>query len=152
QCMIRSVHNRIPVDNDKFFHLTHCNIYQFLPYTVNFSIIPANMATKSEMSIGLKQEEISKLRHAYYKPHIMTLSGLPGTGKSALARILEERSDYVSFDVDTTRISLFGYQQQLPPNEERHAMEQAYEENHNRAKKAIQSHQPVILAATYSRD
>jgi predicted kinase len=49
----------------------------------------------------------SKAQHTSIKPVIIMLSGLPGTGKSHLARKLEERLHFIIVGSDTLRKELF---------------------------------------------
>lgn len=93
-----------------------------------------------------------------FKPCIVVFTGPGFTGKTTLGHLLSERTNFVFYDVDETRWSIFDknpdqdFPDVLPDQMERFAMLTSYQANHERARNAIWAGKPVILAATYSRE
>lgn len=88
-----------------------------------------------------------------FLPFIGVLAGLPLTGKSTLGEAVAAKSNVIFLDVDAVRYkdestdSARGTEE-----EEKRAMETAYDQNHRIAQEMLGLDRPVLLAATYSRE
>lgn len=88
----------------------------------------------------------------YYRPCIIVFAGPPLVGKTTAGREIEKVSNLVYLDVDSARISLYGYQERGADAEEAVKMLASYQHNHELAEKLLSQGIPVVLGATYSRE
>lgn len=86
-------------------------------------------------------------------PSIITIMGLPLTGKSLVSQELGLLSNLHVLDVDTVRQQHFPVNPFAPRDEERERVDlaRAYEINHKLAMDTVLAGSPVLLVATYSR-
>lgn len=108
------------------------------------------MAEQHHTELPTQQEKIK------FKPAIIVFTGAPGLGKSTLSRMLTEKTNRTSHDVDETRWSIFekredqGFGKEIPFPGSRFAMLTSYQANHEQARDDIQAGKPTILSSTYS--
>lgn len=87
-----------------------------------------------------------------FKKCLVVLCGPPLSGKTTLGRELAKHSNFAFLDVDEARWEIFLKSDRLPDKQEQFAMQTSYQKNHEKARDLLQLRQPVIVAATYSRE